>query len=209
MELLSLPIEIGYCIIDLLPVPASIKILKSSKTIYNDYCPLFQNKIDEYHQDQQELNEVIRPKYIFAIEREQQAVDMYINPAKYRIIPDVRKMVLLDDYLASLMDLNHITSINSQTPYTRSLFNKWWYRYLCLNGLYIDGFHYNIDNFISSLTGINPGTTITINDLWNSFREHITTDPNFQIDECISVEFCREEYDLTINSYRVLNNLYI
>lgn len=209
MELLSLPTELIYHIIEILPIPDVIKVLKTSKTIKKDYYSLFQTKIEEYREDQQELNEVIRPKYTVAIEWEQQAVDMYIHPAKYRIVPVVRKMVLFDNYLANLMDLNHITRLDHQTPYTRSLFSKWWYRYFCLNRLYIDGVNYNIDDFISSLIGINPGTTITINDLWDSFREHIYFEPNVEINELVSVEFCREEYDLIMCSNIVLNNLYI
>lgn len=206
MELLS--IEIVYKIIDTLQIPDVIKLLKCSKTIYNDYHTLFTTKIEEYRLDQKELHEVIMPKYIQTIEREQEAVDMYMNPAKYRIVPDVRKMVLFDNYLSSHMDLNRISKIDNQTPYTKSLFIKWWYRYFCLNNLCIDAVNYHTDNFIYSLTGINVGSIITLDQLWQIFREHINIDLNFEINEQISVEFCREEYDLIMCPYMVLKNTY-
>ncbi len=132
---------------------------------------------------------------------------MYMNPSKYRIGPDVRKPIFLDNYLTYHMDLNHFTQIDGHTPYTRSLFNKWWYRYFYVHHLSIDGVHYNVDNFICSLTGISPGSIIILEQLWHALSSHITL--YAEIDEQVSVQFCREEYDLIITPRMVLMNLYI
>ena len=192
-----LPIDMLLEIFDRLPIPTLIQSLRLNKNIYNKSYQVFREKIEEYR----EIKEIIIPKYTELIENRQLGTYKYMitaaKPEECQRGP-WQLLILIDDYLSSIMNIQHMPQYSGSVIYTFDLFCEWWSNYLESDETTST---FIVDELANRLTNIPINNKIKLGHLFLNLLNHINTHPNISMTPQIAASLVQEWDELLFDHH--------